>query len=96
MFTEQEINTMKQMRAEGYKLEYIALKMKCSRSYVDRLTSEYNKTKHKSWTKDDIQKLVTLRKEGTSFEELSNILNRSIESCKTKYYISHKLEEFNN
>ncbi len=86
-FTPQQISIMKQMRKEGYKLQYIAHKMGCSLAGVWRRTKECDKRHIKHWNIEDIQELVRLKEQGTSYDKISSILQRSKDSCINKYYI---------
>lgn len=41
------------------------------------------------WTKEDVNKLLSYRVMGLSFEKIAEELNRSIDACHTKYYSQH-------
>lgn len=74
------------MYNENYDLDSIALQLKCSRSSVIgdlRLLKRFNlvKSRNRLWTMDEQTKLVTLYNLGTSWEDISNQLDRTVNAC---------------
>jgi hypothetical protein len=55
------------------------------------------KTEPVKWNNDDIAKLLELKKQGNSFEQIGNALNRNPYSCNRKYYkLMKKHDTYNN
>ena len=54
------------------------------------------KSEPKSWSNEEIKKMLELKKAGFSFDDLGNILNRTAYSCNRKYYkLMKKLDTYN-
>ena len=54
------------------------------------------KSEPKSWSNEEIKKMLELKKAGFSFDDLGKILNRTAYSCNRKYYkLMKKLDTYN-
>lgn len=54
------------------------------------------KSQPKSWCKEEISKMLELKKQGITFDIMSKILDRTAESCRAKFYkLQKKLNTYN-
>lgn len=55
------------------------------------------KSEPKKWKDDDVLKMIELKKQGHSFEEIGKIFGRTAYSCNRKYYkLMKKLDRYND
>ena len=82
--TQEEIQRIKDLKAQGYTCWYVAKKCYCSISTVWKHTCE---EKRNSWTEEEIKQLMILREEKQmQFKDIAAILGRTNQACRKKHW----------
>lgn len=88
MPSKQEIETMRSLRSQGYKLSYITYKT--GRDAKTIMKYAPTGRKYKLWSTEEFQKAISLRKFGFTYRQIAEQLGRSTVAVSQMFY---KLEK---
>jgi len=89
---EEELVKVRAMLKEGYKINYIALKVNRDVSTIYRYVDKKYKRTYKKWTNEEKNKAKELRDRGMSISKIASILGRNRVTVVNMFFQERKKE----